>query len=182
MPPRKSLPSSPSGSGRTSTHTSTSPRVRLLFLKRCCDLTQDYSAVNPTYFYGPFTPLFPVRVFPAETRYVDVRDAAQAHVRALSAPPTAAVGRKRIVFSAPTGWPFQRTLDFIAEQRPALKARLITAAPKALPADVLPMDFGRVEEVLGMKIADFHTTEQVRFRVPFMRCFLLIFRQRSTPS
>ncbi|KAJ7224672.1 hypothetical protein GGX14DRAFT_548978 [Mycena pura] len=114
----------------------------------------DVTTLNPTYFYGPFTPLFPVPdasvlstdlhvynllfpdgVFPAETRYVDVRDAAQAHVRALSAPPTAAVGRKRI-------------------------ARLITAAPKALPADVLPMDFGRVEEVLGMKIADFHTTEQ----------------------
>ncbi|KAJ7224702.1 hypothetical protein GGX14DRAFT_651406 [Mycena pura] len=132
----------------------------------------DVTTLNPTYFYGPFTPLFPVPdasvlstdlhvynllfpdgVFPAETRYVDVRDAAQAHVRALSAPSTAAVGRKRIVFSAPTGWSFQRTLDFIAEQRPALKARLITAAPKVLPADVLPMDFGRVEEVLGMKIA-----------------------------
>jgi nucleoside-diphosphate-sugar epimerase len=138
--------------------------------------------VNPPFFYGPFTAhfplptpdfgalstdvlfynlLFPDGVFPGKTRYIDVRDVAQAHVRALNSRPTAEVGRKRIILSSPFGWPFQQTVDFLAEQRPALKGRLITATPQVQPFDVLPMDFGRVEEVLGMKVSDFHTVEQV---------------------
>ncbi|KAJ7881925.1 hypothetical protein B0H13DRAFT_2539917 [Mycena leptocephala] len=87
--------------------------------------------------------LFPDGVFPGNTRYIDVRDVAQAHVRALNTRPTAEVGRKRIILSSPFGWPFQQTVDFIAEQRPALKGRLITATPQVQPFDVLPMDFGR---------------------------------------
>jgi hypothetical protein len=52
-------------------------------------------------------------------------------------------------------------VDFIAEKRPILKGRMITATPPVQMSDVMPMDFGRVEEVLGMKVSDFHTTEQV---------------------
>ncbi|KAF7358483.1 Epimerase domain-containing protein [Mycena venus] len=142
----------------------------------------EVTTLNPPFFYGPFTPHFPIPaspdfgfistdllvynllfrdgVFPPRTRYIDVRDVAQAHIRALKSPPAAKVGRKRIIFSSPYGWSFQKTLDFIAEQRPALKDRLITGKPPALAFDVLPMDFGRVEEVLGMKVEDFRTVEQ----------------------
>lgn len=102
-------------------------------------------------------------MFPPRTRYIDVRDVAQAHVRALNSRPTSEVGRKRIIFSSPYGWSFQKTVDFIAEQRPALKDRLITATPQAQEFDILPMDFGRVEEVLGLKVSDFHTIEEVRY-------------------
>jgi hypothetical protein len=43
-----------------------------------------------------------------------------------------------------------------------LKGRLITATPPEPPSNVMPINFERVEEVLGMKVSDFHTTEQVR--------------------
>ncbi|KAJ7616159.1 hypothetical protein DFH06DRAFT_110841 [Mycena polygramma] len=141
----------------------------------------EVTTLNPPFFYGPLTPhfhlpapdygalstdvlfynlLFSDGVFPPRTRYIDVRDVAQAHIRALTSRPTAEIGRKRVIFSSPFGWPFQKTLDFIAEQRPALKERLIKASPPLQPFDVLPMDFGRVEEVLGMKVSDFHTVEE----------------------
>ncbi|KAJ7040586.1 hypothetical protein C8F04DRAFT_239943 [Mycena alexandri] len=141
----------------------------------------EVTTLNPPFFYGPFTAhfllpapdfgalstdllmynlLFEDGIFPSKTRYIDVRDVAQAHLRGLKSRPTAEVGRKRIILSSPTGWPFRETVDFIAEQRPALKERLIAATPQIKPFDVLPMDFGRVEEVLGMKISDFHSTEQ----------------------
>ncbi|KAJ7127902.1 hypothetical protein C8R44DRAFT_733307 [Mycena epipterygia] len=44
--------------------------------------------------------------------------------------------------------------------RPALRSRLITATPEVKSLDVLPPDFGRIEQVVGMNITDFHTTEQ----------------------
>ncbi|KAJ7110629.1 hypothetical protein C8R44DRAFT_934354 [Mycena epipterygia] len=141
----------------------------------------DVTTLNPTYFYGPLTPhfalpepsfltlssnlifynyLFPDGVFPPQTLYTDVRDGAAAHVRALSAPPTAEVGRKRLLLSSPHGWPFTKTIEFIAAQRPALAGRLITAVGETKPVNALPMDFARLEQVLGMTVADFHTIEQ----------------------
>ncbi|KAJ7458509.1 hypothetical protein FB451DRAFT_1341790 [Mycena latifolia] len=141
----------------------------------------EVTTLNPSYFYGPFTPHFPLPApdfgamstdmlfyhllfpdgdFPSNSRYIDVRDVAQAHIRALNGRPTAEVGRKRIVFSSPHGWPFQQMVEFIAAQRPGLKDRLITATPAPQPYDVLPMDFARVEQVLGMGVADFCTIEQ----------------------
>ncbi|KAF8212742.1 hypothetical protein K438DRAFT_1566280, partial [Mycena galopus ATCC 62051] len=142
----------------------------------------EVTTLNPTFFYGPFTAhfslpapefgalssnlliynlLFKDGVFPYNTRYIDVRDVAQAHVRALGSPATAKVGHKRIVFSSPHKAPFQRTLDLIAEQRPSLKERLIVGTPPLHPYDVLPLDFGRVEEVLGMTKSDFYPLEEV---------------------
>ncbi|KAJ6535067.1 hypothetical protein B0H19DRAFT_1271724 [Mycena capillaripes] len=141
----------------------------------------DVTTLNPPIFYGPFTRHFPLPapdfialstnvlfynllfqegVFPFSNYYIDVRDVAQAHIRALKSPPAEKVGRKRIIFSSPHGWSLQQTRDFIAEQRPALKGRLITAIPPVNPSDVMPIDFGRVEQVLGMKASDFHTIEQ----------------------
>ncbi len=150
--------------------------------------------VNPTFFFGPFTKHFPIHAgdfgtistdlmvynflfrdgsFPFATFYIDVRDVAQAHVRALNSRPTAEVGRKRIIFSSPYGWPFQKMLDFIAEQRPALKDRLITATPQVHPFDVLPVDFARVENVLGMTVSDFHTVEEVSKHTRFGSMLLM---------
>ncbi|KAF8190640.1 hypothetical protein K438DRAFT_2018543 [Mycena galopus ATCC 62051] len=141
----------------------------------------EVTTLNPPFFYGPLTAHFSIPapdfgalstdlivynflfrdgVFPSKSLYIDVRDVAQAHIRALNSPPTAQVGRKRIVLSSPSGSPFRQTVDFIAEQRPALKERLITATPQVQTFDVMPIDFGRVEQVLGMKVSDFHTTEQ----------------------
>ncbi|KAJ7444296.1 hypothetical protein FB451DRAFT_1149257 [Mycena latifolia] len=141
----------------------------------------EVTTLNPPFFYGPFTSHFPIPtpnfsalstdrlfynmlftdgVFPPSTPYIDVRDVAQAHVRALKSRPTAEVGRKRIVLGSPHGWSFQQTVAFIAAQRPALKGRLITATPVSGPFNALPLDFGRVEQVLGMKFAQFHTIEQ----------------------
>ncbi|KAJ7457489.1 hypothetical protein FB451DRAFT_1098187 [Mycena latifolia] len=142
----------------------------------------EVTTLNPPFFYGPFTPhfsiptpdfsaistdlivynyLFPDGAFPSAPAYIDVRDVAQAHVRALNSPRTAEVGRKRLVIASPYGWPFKQTIDFIAEQRPALKSRLITTTPSDQPAfNVLPMDFGRVEQVIGMTINDFHAMEE----------------------
>ncbi|KAJ7757995.1 hypothetical protein B0H16DRAFT_1689450 [Mycena metata] len=141
----------------------------------------EVTTLNPPFLYGPFTAHFPVPRpdasaistnnliynflfadggFPSMTHYIDVRDAALAHIKALDSPPTAQVGRKRIVLSSPTGWPFRQSLDFIAKQRPALKERLTTVTPPEFPSDAMPLDFKRIEEVLGMKESDFHTTEE----------------------
>ncbi|KAJ7753635.1 hypothetical protein DFH07DRAFT_904109 [Mycena maculata] len=143
----------------------------------------EVTTLNPTIFYGPFTShfrssipapnftalstnvllykfLFPDGAFPWSPVHIDVRDVAKAHVRALTSPPTAEVGRKRIILSSPHGWPFQEIVNFIAAQRPALKSRLITATPPVFPADALPADFARVERVLGIKVSDFYTKEQ----------------------
>ncbi|KAJ7642141.1 hypothetical protein FB45DRAFT_826394 [Roridomyces roridus] len=147
----------------------------------------EVTTLNPPFFYGPFTPHFPIPAGdfaafstnisiynllfksgtpPPQTRYIDVRDVASAHVRALRSAPTARVGKKRILFSSPTGWPIEPTVAFIASERPALEGRMIqlpetTASEQAKKEpDVLPIDFARVEEVLGMRKADFHTTEE----------------------
>jgi hypothetical protein len=55
-------------------------------------------------------------------------------------------------------------VELIAERRPALKERLITATPQVREdtPDVLPIDFARVEEVLGMRMEHFHSIEEVR--------------------
>ncbi|KAJ7757990.1 hypothetical protein B0H16DRAFT_1370683 [Mycena metata] len=142
----------------------------------------EVTTLNPPVLYGPFTAHFPVprpeasalstnrRMysllfadsgdFPPMTHCIDVRDAALAHIKALDSPPTAQVGRKRIILSSPTGWPLRQTLDFIAQQRPALKERLTTVTPPEFSSDAMPLDFKRIEEVLGMKESDFYTTEE----------------------
>ncbi|KAJ7048712.1 hypothetical protein C8F01DRAFT_1188614 [Mycena amicta] len=142
----------------------------------------DVTTLNPTFFFGPLTKNYPIPpvptmstfstnymiynllfakgVFPpVATTYIDVRDVAAAHVRALAAPPTAQVGRKRIILSAPTGWSVSQILDFIATERPGLTGRL-TSVLTETKLDVLPLDWTRVEQVLGMHKADFRKTEE----------------------
>ncbi|KAJ7641998.1 hypothetical protein FB45DRAFT_988321 [Roridomyces roridus] len=149
----------------------------------------DVTTLNPTFFYGPFTPHYtlssspdlstlstnkilyrllfppPFGSWPRQTMYIDVRDVAAAHVRALSSPLSGepGIGRKRIILSSPTGWNAQTTRDFIAEKRPSLQGRLIKGTPPVQPVltpDVIPFDLERVEVVLGLKKEDFKPTEE----------------------
>ena len=100
--------------------------------------------------------LTPTGVFPRLAGHLNIRDAARAHVLALTAPPTSTVGRKRILISSPYASDFQQSPALIAAQRPDLKDRLIDAAKAPqYPFTQIPIDFGRVEEVLGMKKEDF---------------------------
>ncbi|KAJ7101328.1 hypothetical protein B0H15DRAFT_796153 [Mycena belliarum] len=120
--------------------------------------TPDYSLLSSNVVYLGL--LFPDGSFPTFLPYVDVRDLARAHICALSSPPTAEVGRKRMVFSSPHGWQVDQLVAYIAEQRPELKSRLITAPlPEPSPLVACPLDFGRLEKVLGMKATDFHSIE-----------------------
>ncbi|KAF7297489.1 Epimerase domain-containing protein [Mycena indigotica] len=147
----------------------------------------EVTTLNPTFLLGPFTKYFPVPRTPSPrdtnwstvgfwyqllfpdgaflgmaTTYIDVRDAAAAHVAAIgpNVPATATAGRKRILVSAPNGWPATKLVEYIGKERPALKDRLL-AHPEAVKteADVLTLDWARVETVLGLKKTDFHTTE-----------------------
>ncbi|KAJ7169210.1 hypothetical protein C8R43DRAFT_916707 [Mycena crocata] len=120
--------------------------------------TPDYNALSSLIVFDQY--LWPEGAFPYAVFHIDIRDIAQAHVRALTAPSTAEVGRKRLLISSPTGMKFQQTLDFIAEQRPALKERLAKASPPPEDVAVMPMDYSRLETVLGMKASDFRTVEK----------------------
>ncbi|KAF7310188.1 Epimerase domain-containing protein [Mycena indigotica] len=142
----------------------------------------DVTTLNPTFFFGPLAPnfpvppvptmstfstnymvynlLFPKGVFPPmATTYIDVRDVAAAHVAALSSPPTSKVGRKRVILSSPHGASVPQLLQLLAEKRPALKGRLTGVLTKT-ELDVLPLDWARVDAVLGLKKSDFRTLEE----------------------
>lgn len=132
--------------------------------------------MNPPYMYGPFAEGFtvpspnyaalstnlyiyrlltPSGIFPSSPGHADVRDVAKAHVLALKAPSLTEVGRKRILFASPHGFNFKATVDLIAEKRPQLKDRLTKAKVPDHPYDKTPVDFSRIEEVIGMKKGDF---------------------------
>lgn len=134
-------------------------------------------AVNPPFLYGPFADSFnapptpnysalstnlyihrllnPTGVFPRSPGHADVRDAAKAHVLALTSPPTSAVERKRILFASPHGFDYGAVVALIAEKRPDLKSRLIGATPPALAYNRIPIDFSRIHQVLGMDKSEF---------------------------
>ncbi|KAG6872640.1 hypothetical protein C0995_008071 [Termitomyces sp. Mi166 len=140
----------------------------------------DITTLNPPYLYGPLaetftaatgnydalsTDLFIYRFlspdggFMGSAGHADVRDIAHAHVLALTSPPTSAVGRKRILIASPHGFGPKATLDLIAESRPELKERLTKNNPPSYSHNRTPVDFQRVEEVLGMSKDDFHAVE-----------------------
>jgi len=145
----------------------------------------DITTFNPPFLYGPLAPTFietlpkgdfaalstalqiyqfltPTGVYPQSAGQADVRDVARVHVLALSAPATSEVGRKRIIFGSPHGFDFIKIRELIKEKRPELKDRLInedTEVPK-LPRDRIPVDFGRVKEVLGVEQEELRTIEE----------------------
>ncbi|KAG6885538.1 hypothetical protein C0993_000323 [Termitomyces sp. T159_Od127] len=140
----------------------------------------DITTLNPPYLYGPLAETLTVPVgnydalstdlyiyrflspdggFMSSAGHADVRDIAHAHVLALTSPPTSSVGRKRILIASPHGFDPKAILDLIAESRPELKERLTKRTPPSYSQDRTPIDFKRVEEVLGMSKDDFHAVE-----------------------
>ncbi|KAG6811439.1 hypothetical protein H0H92_007354 [Tricholoma furcatifolium] len=141
----------------------------------------DITTLNPPYLYGPLAETFTVPVgsytalstdlyiyrflspdggFMPSAGQADVRDIAHAHVLALTSPPTSAVGRKRILIASPHGFHPKAVLEMLAESRPELQSRLTKNTSPEYPFDRTPIDFGRVEEVLGMSKDDFKGVEE----------------------
>ena len=89
--------------------------------------------------------------------YVDVRDIARAHVLAALLPPTSPfLGRKRVLFASPHGLDFKEVLRLIAEKRPGLSDRLAHSGDvPPFPMDRMPVDFDRVEEIVGFNKHEF---------------------------
>jgi len=134
--------------------------------------------VNPPYLYGPLAKHFTVdhlnisqlstasylgkfinpeaTAYP-ETLWLDVRDAAKAHVLALHSPLQSepGVGRKRLLFAALEDLNFETALDILATERPALKDRLIQHRPVPATQANITFDQDRIQAVLGMKSSDF---------------------------
>lgn len=103
----------------------------------------------------------PTGEWPVSPAYADFRDAARAHIGALNSPPTAEVGRKRVLFSSPHGFKLKEGAELIARKRPEVKDRIIRGNPEELWFDRYDIDFGRLEKITGMKKEDFHTLEEV---------------------
>ncbi|TFK44233.1 NAD-P-binding protein [Crucibulum laeve] len=141
----------------------------------------DVTTINPPYLYGPPAERFPLPepdfnaistnlliyqfinptgVYPPHPSYADFRDVAKAHVGALRSPPTAEVGRKRIIFASPHGFVFKDAVKLIAEKRPQLKERLISRESLEYPFDRYEVDFERIKEVTGLQKSEFFTFEE----------------------
>ncbi|KAF5372591.1 hypothetical protein D9758_005160 [Tetrapyrgos nigripes] len=98
--------------------------------------------------------------------YVDIRDVARAHILALNSIPQSAVSDgklKRLAIASPVENDWREALKYIAKERPHLKDRL--TSPKKVPVfeehDRLNgIDFGRLEEVLGLKKDEFKTWKE----------------------
>ncbi|KAG6806620.1 hypothetical protein H0H93_002690, partial [Arthromyces matolae] len=139
---------------------------------------------NPPYLYGPLAEthihtlpagrydslstdliiyrlLTPEGDFPVSAAQADVRDIAHAHVLALSSPLTSSVGRKRILIGSPHGFNSKAVIELIKDSRPELQDRLTRQTPPSYPYERLPIDFKRVEEVLGMTKDEFRTVEDM---------------------
>ncbi|KAF9556688.1 NAD(P)-binding protein [Agrocybe pediades] len=149
----------------------------------------DVTVINPPFLYGPLAPIHlpvapgdyislstalmvynlisPDGTYPPEPAYTDVRDTAAAHVRAaLSALPKETSTdikspRKRVVFASPHGVVFKDVLDMIRNARPELAGRIISkGSVPEFEIDRYHVDFGRIEEIVGLKKEDFHTLEE----------------------
>jgi nucleoside-diphosphate-sugar epimerase len=158
--------------------------------------------VNPPFLYGPFAPSFnnrklaegkpnyyalstnlyiyrvlrPDGPYPASPLYVDLRDAALAHVLALDSPLSSEnkdIGRKRLIISSPQPFDFARIKPLLLEKRPELNLgdRFTKVAPPPLVGspgptgqkpvpNPMPYDVDRLEKVLGMKRTDFKSFEE----------------------
>ncbi|KAF7793308.1 hypothetical protein EIP86_004420 [Pleurotus ostreatoroseus] len=138
----------------------------------------DVTTVNPTFFLGPFAPEWrasepginalstnmfiydllrrdgPLIWWPC---VIDVRDVARGLVLSLAAPPSAKVGRKRILMSGE--WLVPREVAaYVAEQRPELKDRLSEAWKNDTQNPTNIVDNSRAIEVLGLRFTDWRKT------------------------
>ncbi|KAF7327140.1 Epimerase domain-containing protein [Mycena kentingensis (nom. inval.)] len=143
----------------------------------------EVTTINPPFFYGPFAAhslkpaandfaalstnlqlynlLFRDGTFPSNANhYIDVRDAAAVHVRALDSNPN--IGRKRVIVASPEGRSVSQILAILTEHNPALAERVLAEEkiPEAPWTDTLPLDFKRVENIVGMRKEEFRTPEE----------------------
>ena len=150
--------------------------------------------VDPIYNYGPFAPLT-LRLAPGDfaglstnlfiynlvtppgqhlpgLTFIDVRDAARAHVGALSNAPAAPGVRKRAILTSPHGLNEREVLDMYRKERPEVSERIVGGQGVVHEFDRYDLDFAEVESFTGMKKSDYHTTEQVRRQFLFnSSCF-----------
>lgn len=89
--------------------------------------------------------------------FVDVRDVARALIAGLNSPPTAQVGRKRILVSS--DWvQAEDIIALITKERPTLSDR-INEGFKKFPGGVKPViDNKRLKEVLGLEVTPWQNT------------------------
>jgi nucleoside-diphosphate-sugar epimerase len=104
--------------------------------------------------------LFPNGTYLPGPEYVDLRDAARAHIGALDSKPDKN-NRKRIVLFSPHPLTLKHVLDIIKKEHPELEHRLITAPVPEFPIDRVDLDYERVKEITGLRKEDFHTLEEV---------------------
>ncbi|KAK0192981.1 hypothetical protein F5146DRAFT_526612 [Armillaria mellea] len=145
----------------------------------------DITLVGPPFNFGPFAPGFELLISepnlhslstnesfyallrPSFTDFVtlpgaiDVRDSARAHILALESRPSSEVGRKRFAVCSPDESSYKVALDIIAKERPQLKNRLADGshAPE-WPSYTLPVNWERLDYVLGLKADSFITWKQ----------------------
>jgi nucleoside-diphosphate-sugar epimerase len=82
--------------------------------------------------------------------FVDVREAALAHVLALSAKPSSEVGKKRILISGGRfTWP--EAVEYLRRSRPRLAGRLPDPSTGNSKAREVVMDTTRAKDILGME-------------------------------
>ena len=101
---------------------------------------------NGTYLHGP--------------DYVDVRDAARAHIGALDSK-SDKNNRKRIILFSPHPLSVKHVLDIIKKEHPELEHRFIMAPVPEFPHDRYDVDYERIKEITGLRKEDFHTLEEV---------------------
>ncbi|KAF9482238.1 NAD(P)-binding protein [Pholiota conissans] len=145
----------------------------------------DVTTLTPPFIYGPFAPLwlpipagefarfstnmmlynllFHNGVHQPRPSHIDVRDVARAHVAAALADNANVKDdgkRKRIIFTSPNPFVFADIKADILRARPELEGRFIQTPPPVLNFERFDIDFGRIEEVLGIKKEDFHTRQE----------------------
>ncbi|ESK92104.1 NAD-P-bindingprotein [Moniliophthora roreri MCA 2997] len=126
--------------------------------------------------YGPYTSNFylPTPAFPGVNtflyqlivpdgiycltgQYVDVRDAAKAHVGALKSPLVSSLSesKKQIVFGSPQAIQFKEAVAVLSDKRPALQERLIRSDAPTSNEGPLSCDYERIEQMFGVKKQEF---------------------------
>ncbi|KAH8114617.1 hypothetical protein DFH11DRAFT_1877465 [Phellopilus nigrolimitatus] len=115
------------------------------------------------------------------TLSVDVRDMARAHILALKDPPTAQVGRKRILVVGPTLRTWRDVILYLREARPELKSRLPRIEDKdegEAEIKTAKFDMSRAKEVLGLDtLVDWRKTV-----VDTLDCLLAIEKSRGVDN
>ncbi|KAF5365333.1 hypothetical protein D9758_005496 [Tetrapyrgos nigripes] len=105
--------------------------------------------------------------------FIDIRDLARAHILALDSIPQSAVSdkkAKRLAIAAPYPTDWEEAVKYLSQERPELKERLVDfkktppikslKLPEPHPWELQGIEYGRLEEVLGMKKSQFKSWKE----------------------